>query len=166
MESRHNRTWHSTFRDVRRSGDISAAVGIARAAAQAGDPLALVELAIAGQHADLEPDEADQIVERVHLEANIDDYELQFALYQAYELYLGLCSPEQKPRRSFEHLVNCATHSPNSLDSFAVANNFQYGNMVTAPNEIEALKWYQRASQLGHPDSMLAIDQLLRARCR
>jgi hypothetical protein len=121
------RAWVSEFRGRKAAEDLPGAVEVLSAAHSRGDLLAQVELAILGRHAGLTHEEADSMVESAHSQAPEDDSELHFAVFQAYDLYLGVCEPEEKPARAFEHLVACASFSTNPMDAFAVATTSSTG---------------------------------------
>jgi TPR repeat protein len=158
------RTWVPSFRELRRTKNFAAAVRVLEGPRRCNDLLAELEFALLGKDAGLDFENVGRIVDRVHDIAPDADREVHFALYRAYERLLGLCTPEERYSRAFQHLVLTATHSDDPADSYAVAMNYESGRPTVAPDPKRAIEWYERAGRLGHPEATIAISRVRRSR--
>jgi TPR repeat protein len=98
---------------------------------------------------------ADAIIRLVATQAPDGDWELQFALYQAYELGIsaGLHLAGRLGQR-FHHMRLAALASEHPLLLCTVAYHYWHGLNEVSPNEAEAERWFARSAQTGDPDAL------------
>ena len=141
--------WRHEYYRLSVAGQHQEAEALVRQAIAEGHMSAQAMLAKMWTRTGMTPEEANRLIDYVERNMDTADIETHLELSTAYEMYMGLCPPEEKPARRFSHLVKAAELGAGAIHSLAVARNYRWGWNSVPINEAEATRWYKRAIEQG-----------------
>ena len=106
---------------------------------------------------------ADATVQLIASQAPHDDWELQFALYQAYELGISAgFDLSGRLTQRFHHMRLAATACGHPRQLWTVACHYWHGLNEVPPDEVEAERWFAMSAKSGDPEVLRSYAQFKR----